>query len=349
MFFLFFFVSVILPLMKSKRIGITTTVPSEFIFASGFVPVDLNNVFVTDINSSGFIEMAEVDGLPRTTCGWIKGMYGAVKEARNIDAVVAVSDGDCSHTRSLLEILNLGGMKVLPFAYPYDRDKAILKKQMEKFAGFLGTSFSSAVEWMGRLDEIRRKLWEVDRLTWEENRVSGFENHLLQVSASDMEGDPENFSKKVSAFIDEAGRREALPQPIRLAYIGVPPINEDIYDFIETRGARVVFNEVQRQFTFPSYSDDIVERYTLYTYPYDVFARIYDIEKEIKKREVHGVIHYVQSFCHHQMEDVMFRKSFPKMPFLTIEGDAPQKLDARTKLRIESFCEMLSHRETFSV
>ena len=325
-----------------KRIGITTTVPSEFIFAAGCVPVDLNNIFVTDINASGLIERAEVDGLPRATCGWIKGMYGAA-ETGDIDAVIAVSDGDCSHTRSLLEILHGKGMPVIPFAYPYDRDADGLKSQMEKLARFFGVTFSQAHDWMHRLDVARKKLHLIDLMTWRDNRVTGFENHLLQVCASDMDGDVNRFNQKLDRFINEAEKRAELPQKLRLAYIGVPPIYEDIYQFIETRDARVVFNEVQRQFTFPFDTDDLVERYTLYSYPYDVFGRVEDISRELKRRDVHGIIHYAQSFCHHQMEDVMFRKSFD-LPLLTIEGDAPQKLDARTKLRIESFCEMLSIR-----
>ncbi|MFQ5432609.1 MAG: 2-hydroxyacyl-CoA dehydratase family protein [Nitrospinota bacterium] len=325
-----------------KRIGVTTTVPLEFIFAAGCVPVDLNNIFVTDINSSGFIERAEIDGLPRASCGWIKGMYGAA-EAGGIDAVIAVSDGDCSHTRSLLEILSARGMPVIPFAYPYDRDHNLLKMQMDKLARSLGVSFSQAKEWMHRLDIVRKKLHLIDLMTWRDNRVTGFENHLLQVSASDMESDIEGFNAKLEKFINVAKKRDELPQKLRLAFIGVPPINEDIYQYMEGLGARVVFNEVQRQFTFPFETDDMVERYTLYSYPYDVFGRIEDIKRELDRRKIHGIIHYVQSFCHRQMEDVMFRRSFD-LPLLTIEGDAPQKIDARTKLRIESFCEMLSTR-----
>jgi len=317
-------------------------VPSEFIFAANCVPVDLNNVFVTDINSSGFMERAEIDGLPRACCGWIKGMYGAAENG-GIDAVIAVSDGDCSHTRSLLEILKARGMPVIPFAYPYDRDPGLLKMQMDKLARSLGVDFSQAIKWMRRLDIVRKKLHLIDRMTWRDNKITGFENHLLQVSASDMESDVEGFNAKLDRFINEAEKRDELPQKLRLAFIGVPPIYEDIYQFMEGMGARVVFNEVQRQFTFPFDTDDLVERYMLYSYPYDVFGRIEDIKRELARREIHGIIHYVQSFCHRQMEDVMFRRSFD-LPLLTVEGDAPQKIDARTKLRIESFCEMLSAR-----
>lgn len=326
-----------------KRIGITTTVPAEFIFAAGGVPVDLNNIFIGDAAPMGMLERAERDGLPRAVCGWIKGMYGAALIA-NVECVIAVSDGDCSHTRSLIEILETEGVRSLPFAYPYDRDYALLKRQMDKLAAFFGITFADAEAMMRRMDRIRKKLHTIDEMTWRENTVGGFENHLFLVSASDMDGDMERFEQKVDAFMAEAAAREPFPQGLRLAYIGVPPIFTDIYQFLETRGARVVFNEVQRQFTFPFDTDDLVERYRRYTYPYDVFSRVRDIEAELSRREIHGVIHYVQSFCHHQMEDVVFRKNLGGLPLLTVEGDAPGPLDARTRLRIEGFCEMLGSK-----
>ena len=326
-----------------RRVGITTTVPAEFIFAAGGVPVDLNNIFITDAAPAEMLERAERDGLPRAVCGWIKGMYGAALTA-NVESVIAVSDGDCSHTRSLIEILETEGVRSLPFAYPYDRDYALLKRQMDKLASFFGITFADAEAMMRRMDRIRKKLHRIDEMTWRENTVGGFENHIFLVSASDMDGDMERFEQKVDAFMAEAALREPFPRGIRLAYIGVPPIFTDIHQFLETRGARVVFNEVQRQFTFPFDTDDLVERYRRYTYPYDVFSRVHDIEAELSRRGVHGIIHYVQSFCHHQMEDVVFRKHLAGLPLLTVEGDAPGPLDARTRLRIEGFCEMLGSK-----
>lgn len=326
-----------------RRIGITTTVPAEFVYAAGDLPVDLNNIFISDINASGFIERAEIDGLPRSTCGWIKGMYGAAKEC-GIDAIIAVSDGDCSHTRTLLEILHADGMPVIPFAYPYDRDASLLKKQMEKLAKFFGVSFKKAEETMRRLDVIRKKIAEIDLATWRDNVVTGFENHLLHVSGSDFDQDPDAYERKCDLFLEQITKREPMPQKIRLAFIGVPPIYSDLYQFLESIDARVVFNEVQRQFAFPFDTGDIVERYLRYTYPYDVAGRLEDIKRELERREVDGVIHYAQSFCHRQMEDIMFRKNID-LPFITIEGDAPQPLDARTKLRLESFCEMIAVKQ----
>jgi len=147
----------------------------------------------------------------------------------------------------------------------------------------------------------------------------------------------------VDAFLAAAAGAPELTETVRLGYIGVPPIITNLYDYLESRGARVVFNEVQRQFAMPWGPDtpDIVEQYRVYTYPYGVFGRISDIAAEAERRNLDGIIHYVQSFCFRQIEDMIFREKL-SLPVLTIEGDRPGKVDARTRLRIDSFIEMLS-------
>ncbi len=102
----------------------------------------------------------------------------------------------------------------------------------------------------------------------------------------------------------------------------------------------MVFNEIQRQFSMPYESSDIVEQYLRYTYPYSIFCRLADIKAEIARRRIDGLIHYVQSFCFRQIQDIILRQEI-KIPILTIEGDRPAPLDARTRLRLESFVEML--------
>jgi benzoyl-CoA reductase/2-hydroxyglutaryl-CoA dehydratase subunit BcrC/BadD/HgdB len=173
--------------------------------------------------------------------------------------------------------------------------------------------------------------------------VTGEENHYFQVCTSDMNGDPETFEGEVDRFLAEARRRAPLPDRLRLAYIGVPPIFTDLYPSLEEAGARVVFNETQRQFSMPYATESLVEQYRRYTYPYDIFVRLEDIEQEIARRQVDGIIHYVQSFCFRQIEDLIVRKRF-KLPILTLEGDRPGPLDARTRIRIEGFIEMLLAR-----
>ena len=322
------------------RIGITTTVPVEIILAAGHIPVDLNNVFINDKEATRLVEVAEDAGYPRNICGWIKGLYSVVVERGNIDMVLAVTQGDCSNTHALMETLQLAGIETIPFDYPFDRDYDILKLQMDKLITRLGTNWDSVMTVKKRLDEVRSKVAELDRLTWQENTVSGFHNHLYQVSCSDFNGDVDAFEDDVDQFVMQTKSATEYTEDLRLGFIGVPPIFNNLYDHFEKMDARVVFNEVQRQFAMPYDVDDLVEQYRLYTYPYGVFRRIEDIKVEIEKRNLDGIVHYVQSFCFRQIEDMIFREKLD-IPILTIEGDKPGKLDARTKLRMDSFLEML--------
>ncbi|WP_035106242.1 2-hydroxyacyl-CoA dehydratase family protein [Desulfovirgula thermocuniculi] len=322
------------------RVGLTTTIPVEVIYAAGCVPVDLNNLFITDPHPGALVEEAELAGYPRNLCAWIKGIYGAVMKHSDIRVLVAVTQGDCSNTHALMETLELAGIKVIPFAYPFDRDRDLLKLQIEKLMAHFGVDWPSVERARERLDAVRRKVWVIDRLTWEENLVSGWENHLYQVNCSDFKGDPDAFEREVDEFLARARERSPRREEIRLAYIGVPPIMDDLYDYLEERGARVVFNETQRQFTLPYAAADLVERYRLYTYPYGIFYRLEDILREIARRGVHGVIHYAQSFCFRQIEDLIVRQKI-RLPVLTLEGDKPGRLDARTRMRLDAFLDML--------
>jgi benzoyl-CoA reductase/2-hydroxyglutaryl-CoA dehydratase subunit BcrC/BadD/HgdB len=184
---------------------------------------------------------------------------------------------------------------------------------------------------------------EVDRLTWQEDRISGEENHYYQVCTSDMNGDPDRFEAEVDTFLAAARSRAPLPGGLRLAFIGVPPIFSDFYRVVEEQGARVVFNETQRQFSMPHGAPTLIEQYRRYTYPYDIFTRLDDIIPELARRRVAGVVHYVQSFCFRQIEDLIVRKRL-HLPVLTLEGDRPGPLDARTRIRLEGFIEMLRSR-----
>lgn len=322
------------------RIGITTTVPVEIIMAAGHIPVDVNNIFISDQSASRHVQAAEDAGYPRNICGWIKGLYSVVINSPNIDKVIAVTQGDCSNTHALMETFEHAGIETIPFAYPFDRDYDLLRLQMEKLIKTLGTDWDAVHKTKQKLDKVRAKVAEIDRLTWEENTVSGFYNHLYQVSCSDFNSDITAFEKDVDAFIAQARGAAEFDEDLRLGFIGVPPIFTDLYNYLEQMGARVVFNEVQRQFAMPFNVDDVVEQYRLYTYPYGVFPRIKDIKAEIERRNLDGIIHYVQSFCFRQIEDMIFRERLD-IPILTIEGDKPGKLDARTRLRIDSFLEML--------
>ncbi|MFA5516534.1 MAG: 2-hydroxyacyl-CoA dehydratase [Desulfuromonadales bacterium] len=324
-------------------VGFTTTIPLEILVAAGRRPVDLNNVFINHPDPSSLIEEAELEGFPRNICGWIKGLYSVVRH-HGIGEVIAVTEGDCSNTHGLMEVLSLQGVKTVPFAYPYGRNAATLALEIETLTRHFATSPAAVREAKTELDRLRRKIHEIDRLTWEENLVSGGENHYFQVCTSDMNSDAAAFEKEVDEFLAAARQGPPRREPLRLAYIGVPPIFSDFYPTLEKMGARVVFNETQRQFSMPFATDSLVEQYRRYTYPYDIFTRLEDIEREIARRKVDGVIHYVQAFCFRQIEDMVVRRRLP-VPVMTLEGDRPGAIDARTRIRLEGFVEMLRSRQ----
>lgn len=321
-------------------VGLTTTVPVEIIFAAGRTPVDLNNVFIAADNPQALVEEAELAGYPRNLCAWIKGIYSTVLRRRDIRTVIAVTQGDCSNTHALMETLQLNGVEIVPFAFPYDRDADLLRLQMEKMMMYFGVSWRQVEEAKENLDRVRERVWELDRLTWQENRVSGWENHLYQISCSDFNGDPAKFAAAADRLLEEVRERPPLENNLRLGYIGVPPIVSDLYQYLEEQGARVVFNETQRQFSMPSGLDGLLEQYRRYTYPYGIFFRLEDICREAAKRKLDGIIHYAQSFCYRQIEDLIIREKL-SLPLLTLEGDKPNRLDARTRMRLDVFLDML--------
>ena len=104
----------------------------------------------------------------------------------------------------------------------------------------------------------------------------------------------------------------------------------------------VVDNEVQREFSFPRHkeSSSIYEQYIDYTYPYSLDFRYEVISREISERNIDCVIHYTQSFCHKSIDNIYFKNRLG-IPLLNIEGDRSCELDSRTKLRIESFIDMV--------
>ena len=329
--------------MKESRgtVGFTTTIPVEILFAGGFTPCDLNNIFVSDEDPSHFLGIAERDGFPKNMCAWIKGLYGVIIE-KNIGTVVTVLEGDCSNTRALAEILQYKGVRTIPFSYPYDRDEAGLRREMEKLMKAFGTTEEGLQKTGAHIEKVREKLRTLDRMTWEGGLVTGRENHYWLVSSSDMMGDYNIFEAELDDFLHAAPQRRP-GDFIRLGYVGVPPIFPDLYDFIEDLGGRVVFNETQRQFSLPHGCTGIVERYLRYTYPYGTFARISDIREEMKRRRLDGIIHYVQAFCYRVVEDMILKENLP-LPMITIEGDLPKGLDMRTTMRVEAFMEMLKGR-----
>jgi len=327
---------------RPVRVGMTTTIPVEVVLAAGCVPVDLNNVFINSSSPLDHVEQAELDGYPASACAWIKGIHGVVMHAGSADMVVGVTQGDCSTTQGLMETLEDRGVRVIPFAFPYDADRTLLRIQIDKFADMLGTSVEAAERVRADLAGLRGLLHELDLYTWHEMTVTGTENLEWLVASSDFDGDPLQFERRVKTFLEKArGRRPGGQSGPRLGYIGVPPILTDLHKVIESRGAHIVYNEIPRQFSMPNSCTDLVDQYAQYTYPYGVFPRIDDIRRAVQERRIDGLVHYTQSFCFRQIEDPILRRNL-QLPVLTIEGDRPGPVDARTATRIEAFLESLA-------
>ncbi len=324
-----------------KKIGLTTTVPIEIWMAGGYLPVDLNNIFVTSANYQKYIELAERDGFPKSICAWIKGLYGVCVD-EDIKDIVGVIGGDCSNTKALVDLLEYKGINIFEFSYPYTRQKEDIKKEMDKIMKQLKVSVKEVEKIRIQLNEVRSIANELDVMTYKQDKLTGFENHLILVNCSDFEGDVQEYKKYLLNKKDEAGKREKIQSSIRLGYIGVPPMTADLYDYTETLDSRVVYNEVQREFAFPRHilAKDIYEQYLDYTYPYDSKFRIEEIKKQIEIRKLDGLIHYTQAFCHRAIDDIIIKANLD-IPVINIEGDQQNSLDARTKLRLEAFIDML--------
>ena len=328
--------------MIPKRIAFTSSFPVEVIFAAGHIPVDLNNVFITN-DSSTKVQNAELKGFPRTFCSWIKGNYIAALST-NPDLIIGIVEGDCSNSNSLLDIFTEDHFPVYRFSFPADKNYEDLDKEITRLEDYFGVSRKETLQAKQRLDKIRRKLIILDEWTWKERLVSGLENHFWLVNSSDFMGNPDRYESKLDAFLTKAKKRDPLPAKLRLAYLGVPPIYKNIYETIIELGGDVLFNEVQRQFSMPYLLPDIVSQYLAYTYPYSVFDRLQDIKRELERRQIEAVISYTQSFCHLQLDNLLLRKHID-LPFLTLEGDQPEDIDARTLLRLESFFEVHSEND----
>ncbi len=327
----------------SPPVGITTTIPVEIIYSAGRNVVDLNNLFMADPDPGGLIELAERAGFPAAECAWIKGIYGVVKQ-NDIREVVGVVEGDCSDTGALLEVLQSEGRTIHTFGYPHVRTVQALTLSMQELALSMGTSLSAAGQVKLEFDEIRALAFQIDRLAAAGKAVSsrGLFEALLMLT--DFAGDPAGCRQKLyqSLEILQRSTRFRHDPGVNLGMLGVPTIFTDLWEVFEDYGARFAYQEVPRQFAMlHGIGRNLVDTYLEYTYPYDVFSRIRDIAEAVRERQLRGLVHYVQSFCHRRIQDRLLREHLP-VPILTMEGDRPGPVDARTRTRIEAFMENLA-------
>lgn len=330
-----------------KRIGLTTTVPIEVLITAGYAPVDLNNIFVTSENHLDYIDYAEQDGFPKSMCAWIKGIYSACI-IHGIEEIIGVTEGDCANTKVLIEVLSKRGIDVHQFAFNHNHDRSLLEVEMKRFMNHFGVTEAEVEKTRNELNEIRSIAKEIDRQSYEAMTVSGFENHLLQLCLSDFDGDHKAYQAILKDKLQQIEMREADQKKLRLGYIGVPPMTGDLFDYVEELDGKIIYSEVQREFAFPRYGQaaNITDQYHDYTYPYDFDFRADEIKRQTELRQLDGIIHYTQAFCHKALEHILLKEAID-VPVINIEGDKSNVLDARTKLRLEAFIDMLHDRKDF--
>lgn len=328
------------PYPPGALVGLTTTIPVEVVLAAGLVPVDLNNLFISNPQALAWVSEAEAEGFPRTICAWVKGIYTALSRHPEIRAVIVACQGDCSYTQALGEILEAQGRQAIYFQFPYPPNRELLRREIAALAAHLGAAAEEVERVQKELRPLRRDLRELDRLTWETGQVTGRENFQFLIASSDFESDVKDYAQKVAAFLKEAPARVPHNARVRLGLAGIPPIFTNLWDYLEELDAEVVFNEIPRQFSMPYPNLDLADQYLRYTYPYNIFGRLADLEEAIRVRRLDGLVHYTQSFCFRQMFDQVLRERL-NIPILTIEGDRPAPLDSRTRMRLEAFVDVL--------
>ncbi|MDD5086029.1 MAG: 2-hydroxyacyl-CoA dehydratase [Candidatus Omnitrophica bacterium] len=321
------------------KIGFVSSIPIEVIFAAAKVPCDLNNRFITHPSPRRLVEESESRGYPRNHCAWLKGIYQVAKE-ENIKTVIQVTRGDCGGSQLLMELLKNDGVEIIPFAYPFGRERSLMEKELESLTKYFKVSRDEVERAKRRLDKIRAKLDRLDEMSFKESRVRGYESYIWQVSSSDFNGDPDRFEHELDAALKaiEARPLYSIRPAARLGILGVPAIVPEIYNYIESLGGLVVYSEMAREFTFPSYRKGWAEQYLDFTYPYGLDYRLGVIRAEIERRGLDGIIHYVQSFCPREAEDIIFREKL-KLPYLTLECNDPLELDGRNRTKLEAFME----------
>jgi len=280
--------------------------------------------------------------MPRNTCSWIKGLLGVMEDLKDkITTIIAVTEGDCSNNHSLINLYKYyyPHINIIPFSFPTDKNPEKLKMELDKLKRIFSVSDTSIIESKQILDKIREKIKKFDQMQNDNHSLAGRLIQQTLVSSSDFNSNYQQYELDLDQSINILNKKKASPKRIKIGYTGVPTIISDLFDHIEDSfPIDVTFFEVEQDFAMYKKKINILDQYLSFNYPYDIFPRIKLINNEIKKRGLKAMIHYTQSFCHRQIDDILVHKLLD-VPVLTIEGEAPGVLDMRTKNRIECFME----------
>ncbi len=306
-------------------VGMTALVPSELIFACEKKPCDVNN----------FVPKSKLQPASKL-CSWTAIWRDLIlRKELSLDYLIVVAGGDCHCALVDGQKVALNGLDTFYLFYPFHEDPDFLKEQLDGLAHFLG-----GVQDTGAFRDVMRikKMGlELDRKRVDE-KVSASSAFQLLVSLSDLRGDLAQFEKSLNEV-----EEENVDCSKRVALLGVPPIYLDFHEVLESLGLHVVFDELLFEFARLSGGniEDLAKNYCNYTFARNLEFRLDFLERELEKRKVDGVIHYTQFACHHLLEDEVMRDRLD-YPFLTIQGDMPQRTPEQVKLRLEAFSEMMA-------
>ncbi|MCX9085123.1 MAG: 2-hydroxyacyl-CoA dehydratase family protein [Candidatus Methanoperedens sp.] len=307
-----------------KKIAITALVPPELIYACGCKPFDVNNVIP-------FSKKYPRNKLCAWTAIWQEMLS---KREIKIDSLIVVAGGDCHNALVDGQKVAMSGIPTHFFFYPFDGSSEYLESQFQKVSDFLGGI--KAPEKPEEIMELKKIGLQIDKKRAAGKLTSGDTFRIL-ISFSDLASDLDTFRETISLI-----RETDIKINNRIALIGVPPIYPDFHDVAQSLGLDVIFDELPFEFIRHSGRDiqTIARDYCNYTFARPLDFRIKFLQKELKKRNVDGIIHYTQFSCHHMLEDDILRSNLD-YPMLTIQGDLPGNTPEQIKLRLEAFREAL--------
>jgi benzoyl-CoA reductase/2-hydroxyglutaryl-CoA dehydratase subunit BcrC/BadD/HgdB len=311
-----------------STVGITALVPPEIVYATGNVPIDINNYVPKS-------KIAPRDKLCAWTAIW---RDLALRGKITLDKLVVVAGGDCNNATVDGEKLELSGIDTHYFTYPFDGSTKLMKEEVLKLVNFLGNSYEKKI--FKDVDALKKTARDVDALRVK-GRIGSEEGFNIEISGSDLAGVLELFRRKME---DLPSRK--IDYEYRVALLGTPPIYTDFHRFLDSIGLHVVYDEMPYEFIrLGGVSiDALAKNYAEYTFARNISLRIKMIEQELKKRRVDAVIHFHQFACHHKLEDPILRDSLNRTrgyPYISIEADLPSKTPQQTRLRLEAFKERL--------
>ena len=329
---------------EENRIGIFSTVPVEVIFAAGLVPVDLNNLFVAHRDPGMLLRQADVLGLPRNSCAWTRGLFGATV-AYDFRRVVSVPRGDCSNNAAMAGLLTQRGVRVVEFNFPIagpDR-QGQMAVELERFRDEFDVSEAKVNRSFESIRPVRELLARIDRANWEEGRVPGSVARACLLRSTDMGGNPRLFRRRLEKVLADHEEGGGVRGP-RLALFGVPAVFDGFLEKLQEMGACVVLTETEHDFAMLPPADSLAQQYLDYAYPYGIGPRVTRFRNLLEERRVDGVVVYSQAFCHHNLELAFVERELAGIPLLVLEGDLPRAVTARDGVRLEGFLELLSAR-----